>query len=40
MPAIRVPRETPELIESTAVSNGGGLDSTLLHRLSLQIPTE
>ena len=37
---MNVPRATPELVESTAVSNGDGSEQTTLHRLSLQNPTE
>jgi hypothetical protein len=37
---MNVPRETIELIESTAVSNGEGSQRALLHRSSLQNPTE
>ena len=40
MPATNVPRATPELVESTAVSNGDGSEQTTLHRASLQNPTE
>src|SRR6267154_2739778 len=40
MPAMNVPRATPELTESTAVSNGDGSEQTTLHRPSLQNPTE
>jgi len=32
MPAMNVPRETPELIESTAVNRSGGPPTTVLHR--------
>jgi hypothetical protein len=40
MPAMNVPRETLELIESTAVSNDNGAEQTMLHHSSLQNPTE
>jgi hypothetical protein len=40
MPAMIVPRETTELIETTAVSVGSGQESARLHRASLQNPTE
>src|SRR6266403_836210 len=40
MPAMNVPRATPELTESTAVSNRDGPDRLILHDASLQNPTE
>ena len=40
MPAMIVPRETTELIETTAVSVGSGQESTILQSASLQNPTE
>jgi len=40
MPAMHVSPETPELIESTAVSDSPAEESSMLHRLSLQNPTE
>jgi hypothetical protein len=40
MPAMIVPRETTDMIETTAVSGRRGLESTMLHTASLQNPTE
>jgi hypothetical protein len=40
MPAMTVPRETTDLIETTAVSGRRGLESTMLHTASLQNLTE
>src|SRR5258708_39233662 len=40
MPAMIVPRESTELIETTAVSAESGQESARLHRASLQNPTE
>jgi len=40
MPAVRVPRETADLIETTVVSFPGGEQRAMLHRESLQNPTE
>jgi hypothetical protein len=40
MPAMIVPRETTELIETTAVSVGSGQENTILQSASLQNPTE
>ena len=40
MPAMVVPREILDLIETTAVSVGSGQESPLLHRARLQNPTE
>jgi len=40
MPAMVVPRETTDLIETTAVSFRRDRESTLLHSASLQNPTE
>jgi hypothetical protein len=40
MPAMIGPRGTLDLIETTAVSERRGLESTMLHTASLQNPTE
>jgi hypothetical protein len=40
MPAMIVPRETIDLIETMAVRFDSGKESTMLQRASLQNPTE
>src|SRR3979411_3251375 len=40
MPAVSVPQGATELIESTAVSVTSGQGRTMLHRVSIQNPTE